>query len=95
MKYFGRKMSKIIGIGCDLLDITRLEALFKRRNHNKFLSKVLTDKEKTNFEALFPVAKKTHFARIDKDQQKRILRWIGIRWAVKESIYKVNKLPHL
>ena len=82
-------MSKIIGIGCDLFDISRLKGLFIRRRLNKFLNRILTDKEKTQFDALFPRTKTFEFASIENVEQRRMLKWIGIRWAVKESIYKV------
>jgi phosphopantetheinyl transferase (holo-ACP synthase) len=53
------------------------------------LNRILTDKEKTQFDALFPRTKTYEFASIENAEQQRMLKWIGIRWAVKESIYKV------
>lgn len=87
----------IIGIGCDLLDLARLQSLLKRRGLTKFMNKILTEKEKNLFSSRFPVASSSFarskdivYAECTRQQQDQMAKWLGIRWSVKESVYKVN-----
>ncbi|KIY51671.1 4'-phosphopantetheinyl transferase [Fistulina hepatica ATCC 64428] len=64
----------IIGIGVDVLHIPRLAAVYSRHSH-RFPSRILSKHELSVFERL-PV-----------DVQQR-LRFLGVRWAVKEAAYK-------
>ena len=83
----------ILGIGCDLLDLTRLQSLLKRRGLSKFMNKILTDTERKVFSSKFPAvscsSQSNVFTKCTLQQQEQIAKWLGVRWSVKESVYKV------
>ncbi|KIY52625.1 4'-phosphopantetheinyl transferase [Fistulina hepatica ATCC 64428] len=64
----------IIGIGVDVLHVPRLAAAYSRHSH-RFPLRILSKHELSVFE------------RLPADAQQR-LRFLGVRWAVKEAAYK-------
>lgn len=74
----------ILGIGIDLLDISRIQGLIQRRGLYKFMNKTLTNMESELFASRFPDLPDLR----SSQELEAASRWLGIRWAVKESIYK-------
>jgi len=60
------------GIGVDIVEFTRIKAITKAE---RFVEKILSDKEKKVYESL--------------KNEKRKLEYLAGRFAVKEAIYKV------
>ncbi|KAF8450439.1 4'-phosphopantetheinyl transferase [Boletus edulis BED1] len=68
----------IHGIGVDLLHVPRMAALVRRRGANKIVLRILSPPERSAFSRLWPT---------NSDEQAA-MRFLGVRWAVKEAAYK-------
>lgn len=64
----------VLGIGIDLLHVPRFQAILTRRGSTKMIQRVLTPKERDEYHLLLDDAHR--------------LRYLGVRWAVKEAAYK-------
>ncbi|KAK3837066.1 MAG: 4'-phosphopantetheinyl transferase [Linnemannia elongata] len=76
----------ILGIGIDILHLPRLKQVLSRRP-DRFLTRVLTKAELTDFEQL-----KTEIH--GKVAHDRAVRFVGVRWALKEATYKAMTPRH-
>ncbi|KAF9247234.1 4'-phosphopantetheinyl transferase [Melanogaster broomeanus] len=70
----------IHGIGIDLLHVPRMVALIERRGPARLASRILSLSELQAFRHLRP-------DKLDENGQGAI-RFLGVRWAVKEAAYK-------
>ncbi|EGC40378.1 hypothetical protein DICPUDRAFT_74089 [Dictyostelium purpureum] len=68
-------MSKIFGIGNDIVKISRLQSSFERHGE-KFLKRAFSDKEIQTFQSL------------STEDNSRKWEYLAGRWSAKESIYK-------
>ncbi|KAF8944439.1 hypothetical protein BGZ47_004214 [Haplosporangium gracile] len=76
----------ILGIGIDILHLPRFKQVFSRRP-DRFLTRVLTKAELVDFEKL-----KTE---LNGDvKHDRAVRFVGVRWALKEATYKAMTPRH-
>ncbi|KAF8558905.1 4'-phosphopantetheinyl transferase [Imleria badia] len=64
----------IHGIGVDLLHVPRMAALVRRRGAGRIASRILSSTERSAF------------CRLWSDEET--MRFLGVRWAVKEAAYK-------
>lgn len=64
----------VLGIGIDLLHIPRFRAVLARRGQAKMVQRILTAKEREEYQTL--------------SEDAHRLRFLGVRWAVKEAAYK-------
>ncbi|KAF9550892.1 hypothetical protein EC957_011439 [Mortierella hygrophila] len=76
----------ILGIGIDILHLPRLRQVLSRRP-DRFLTRVLTKAELTDFEQL----KTELHGDVAHD---RAVRFVGVRWALKEATYKAMTPRH-
>ncbi|KAG1755767.1 4'-phosphopantetheinyl transferase superfamily [Suillus lakei] len=70
----------ILGIGVDILHLPRLISLLSRRGSEAFATRILSSQELRSFQSLT----EQH----GEDKTERIVRFLGVRWAVKEAAYK-------
>jgi holo-[acyl-carrier protein] synthase len=63
----------IVGIGLDVVELARMDHLLKGPGKHKFIARVLTDRERENWESL---------------QARRALEYISGRFAAKEAVVK-------
>ncbi|KAI6047254.1 4'-phosphopantetheinyl transferase [Pisolithus marmoratus] len=77
------------GIGIDILHVPRLAALIKRRGLSKLASRILSPVELDAFRSLTsqPEDNGTSMAN-ERGHMESIVRFLGVRWAVKEAAYK-------
>ncbi|KYR02237.1 hypothetical protein DLAC_01061 [Tieghemostelium lacteum] len=68
-------MSKIIGIGNDIIKISRIKSSFEKGG-DRFLKRAFHDEEINNFKELFLI------------NNEKGIEYLAGRWAAKESIYK-------
>ncbi|KAF8514511.1 4'-phosphopantetheinyl transferase [Gautieria morchelliformis] len=64
----------IIGIGTDILFLPRIVSLVKRRSAERFATRILSEEEHDQWRSLRNSAER--------------LRYLAVRWAVKEAAYK-------
>ncbi|KAI6034203.1 4'-phosphopantetheinyl transferase [Pisolithus microcarpus] len=67
----------IHGIGIDILHVPRLAALIERRGLSKLASRILS-----------PSENKRALAANERGPTEPIVRFLGVRWTVKEAAYK-------
>ncbi|KZS97972.1 4'-phosphopantetheinyl transferase [Sistotremastrum niveocremeum HHB9708] len=66
----------IVGIGTDILSLTRIHALVQRRSCDHFAKRILSDREARVWETYREV------------ELSKKVRFLAVRWAVKEATYK-------
>lgn len=78
------------GIGIDILHVPRLAALIKRRGLSKLASRILSPVELGAFRALTcqPESGGGGTSVANERGLESIVRFLGVRWAVKEAAYK-------
>ncbi|KAI6035307.1 4'-phosphopantetheinyl transferase [Pisolithus orientalis] len=78
------------GIGIDILHVPRLVALIKRRGLSKLASRILSPVELGAFRALTcqPESGGGGTSVANERGLESIVRFLGVRWAVKEAAYK-------
>ncbi|KAI8997371.1 4'-phosphopantetheinyl transferase [Pilobolus umbonatus] len=79
----------ITSIGTDILLLPRLEQLIQRRGKERLAKRILSSKEKEEYQNLFPSPPDT-----SKIGNKELL-YLGTRWCVKEAVYKALYPIHL
>ena len=82
---------KVVGHGVDLLSHSRLMALVQRQGGpSRLLKKICNSKEREEFHDKFSVNNSSHSSSgIDSVAFHRQVRWLGVRWAMKEAVFKV------
>ncbi|KAI6151983.1 4'-phosphopantetheinyl transferase [Pisolithus tinctorius] len=77
------------GIGIDILHVPRLVALIKRRGLSKLPSRILSPVELDAFRALTSQPGNGGGTSTANERGlDSIVRFLGVRWAVKEAVYK-------
>ncbi|KAI6105647.1 4'-phosphopantetheinyl transferase [Pisolithus sp. B1] len=78
------------GIGIDILHVSRLAALIKRRGLSKLASRILSSVELDAFRSLTSRRSENNkaLATNEREPTEPIVRFLGVRWAVKEAAYK-------
>ncbi|KAG2369869.1 4'-phosphopantetheinyl transferase [Suillus spraguei] len=70
----------ILGIGVDILHLPRLISLLSRRGTKAFATRILSSQELQTFQLLAE--------RHGEVKTGRTAQFLGVRWAVKEAVYK-------
>ncbi|KAG2146766.1 4'-phosphopantetheinyl transferase superfamily [Suillus clintonianus] len=70
----------ILGIGVDILHLPRLISLLNRRRSEAFATRILSSQELRTFQLLA--------GQHGEDKTEKTVRFLGVRWAVKEAAYK-------
>ncbi|KAI6110479.1 4'-phosphopantetheinyl transferase [Pisolithus croceorrhizus] len=78
------------GIGIDILHVPRLATLIKRRGLSKLASRILSPIELDAFHSLTSrrSENKKALPANERDPMEPVVRFLGVRWAVKEAAYK-------
>lgn len=79
----------IHGIGIDILHVPRLAALIERRGLSRLASRILSPVELNVFRSLTgQFENKRALAANERGPMESIVRFLGVRWTVKEAAYK-------
>lgn len=87
-------MSRILGIGTDLLSLSRFQGLCERVSFERVAARILSPTERLDYKTRFSPA--SHQETRENVSQK--VQYLGSRWAVKEAVYKalsIHSLPGL
>jgi len=74
----------IIGVGIDIVHVPRIVSLVTRRTPARFASRILSPSEFSEWETLSPPTTSTS----TKDSNQEWVRFLAVRWAIKEAAYK-------
>jgi len=80
----------IIGVGIDIVHVPRLVSLVTRRTPAKFASRILSPSEFREWEILSPptTSTSTMTPRDSNPIGAESVRFLAVRWAIKEAAYK-------
>ena len=82
----------IIGVGVDIVHISRIVSLVARRTPAKFASRILSPSEFREWEILSPPTTSTSTSNVTPRNSNPIgeewVRFLVVRWAIKEAAYK-------
>ncbi|KAF9263472.1 hypothetical protein L218DRAFT_959030 [Marasmius fiardii PR-910] len=70
----------ILGIGCDLVMVSRILGILKRRGPDRLASRILSRKEMADWQ--LQLSRSQEFDSLEN------ARFLSVRWAVKEASYK-------
>ncbi|KAF8342015.1 4'-phosphopantetheinyl transferase superfamily [Cantharellus anzutake] len=69
-----RILSGILGVGVDIVQISRIQAVAMRRGYDRLANRILSETEKNDWNSLTDTYLRNRF--------------LAVRWAVKEAAYK-------
>ncbi|KAL0577709.1 hypothetical protein V5O48_004258 [Marasmius crinis-equi] len=70
----------ILGLGCDIVVVTRVLEILKRRGPHRLASRILSKKEMSDWQL--------QLSRSQVLETEENARFLAVRWAVKEASYK-------